>query len=308
MSHPAPDIERIHTEEGGIDLDHDHLEQGTSLWKDAWYRLKQNRMAVVSLGIVGFFAALAILFTWISPYPFDQIAFERIGQGPSWRHWFGTDELGRDVLTRTLLGLRISLAVGVVATCVSLVIGVLWGSIAGYAGGKVDYCMMRFVDIMYSLPYMIFVIILMTIFGRNIIILFLALGAVQWLTMSRIVRGQVMSLRNKEFIEAAESIGLRRRVIILRHLIPNTLGPVIIYVTLTVPRIILEEAFLSFLGLGVQAPMASLGSLTSDGAQAMELYPWMLIFPSVVLALLLLALNFLGDGLRDALDPRMRKE
>lgn len=284
------------------------LEEGTSLWQDAWHRLCKNKMAVFSLFLIAFFVLLALFTPWIAPYPFDEIAFERIGQGPSWSHWFGTDDLGRDLFTRTLYGLRVSIAVGLVATCVSLCIGVLWGATSGFIGGKVDYAMMRFVDIMYSLPYMFFVIILMTVFGRNVIILFVALGAVQWLTMARIVRGQVLSLKHKEFIEAAYSIGLRKRTIILRHLIPNTLGPVIIYVTLTVPRIILEEAFLSFLGLGVQAPMASLGSLTSDGAQAMELYPWTLFFPSLVLALLLFSLNYLGDGLRDALDPRMRKD
>lgn len=282
------------------------LEKGTGLWQDAWRRLQRNRMAVISAGVVIFFALLALLTPWIAPHPFDHIDFANIGQSPNLHHWFGTDDLGRDLLTRVLHGLRISMAVGLVATGVSLVIGVLWGAIAGYLGGTVDYAMMRFVDIMYSLPYMFFVIILMTIFGRNIVILFLALGAVQWLTMARIVRGQVLSLKHKEFIEAAESIGLRRRTIIWRHLIPNTLGPVIIYVTLTVPRIILEEAFLSFLGLGVQAPMASLGSLTADGAQGMEIYPWLLVLPSVVLALLLFALNYLGDGLRDALDPQLK--
>ncbi len=283
------------------------LERGTSLWLDAWYRLRRNRMAVVSLALVGFFSVLAILTPWITRFPFDQIDFTRIGQSPNLTYWFGTDDLGRDLFSRVLYGLRVSMAVGLIATGVSLLIGVLWGSTAGYLGGAVDYFMMRFVDIMYSLPYMFFVIILMTVFGRNIVILFLALGAVQWLTMARIVRGQVLSLKHKEFIEAARSIGCKRRSIILRHLIPNTLGPVIVYVTLTVPRIILEEAFLSFLGLGVQAPMASLGSLTADGALSMELYPWLLIAPSIVLALLLFALNYLGDGLRDALDPRMRR-
>ncbi|MBI2346628.1 MAG: ABC transporter permease [Deltaproteobacteria bacterium] len=278
----------------------DLLEKGTSLWIDAWHRLRRNWMAVAS--------GILVLFLAVAPYGFDAIDPARIGQMPSWRHWFGTDILGRDLLTRVLFGLRISLAVGVTATAVSLVIGVGWGGIAGLLGGKVDYIMMRFVDILYSLPYMFFVIILMTIFGRNIVLLFFALGAVQWLTMSRIVRGQVLSLKHKEFVEAARAVGLRRRTILVRHLLPNTLGPVIIYMTLTIPRIILEEAFLSFLGLGVQPPMASLGSLTSDGAQSMEIYPWLIIFPSVVLATLLFAINYLGDGLRDALDPRIRKE
>lgn len=286
------------------------LEKGVSLWKDAWIRLTQNKMAVISLCLITLFALLALFGPWLAPYPFDDISltdFSQIGQSPGWGHWLGTDELGRDLFTRVLYGLRISMAVGFVAACVSLVIGVTWGSVAGYMGGKIDYVMMRFVDVMYSLPYMFFVIILMTIFGRNIINMFLALGAVQWLTMSRIVRGQILSLKHKEFVEAARSIGLKKRAIIFKHLIPNTLGPIIIYVTLTIPRIILEEAFLSFLGLGVQAPMASLGSLTSDGAQAMEMYPWLILFPGGVLALLLFSLNYLGDGLRDALDPRLRK-
>ncbi|MDO8527167.1 MAG: ABC transporter permease [Deltaproteobacteria bacterium] len=283
------------------------LEKGVSLWRDAWIRLTRNKMAVASLCLIVLFALLALFGPSLAPYPFDAIDFNRIGQSPSWKHWFGTDELGRDLFTRVLFGLRISMAVGLVATCVSLVIGVSWGSVAGYMGGKIDSAMMRFVDIMYSLPYMFFVIILMTVFGRNIVNMFFALGAVQWLTMSRIVRGQIMSLKHKEFVEAARSIGLKKRSIIFRHLIPNTMGPIVIYITLTIPNVILTEAFLSFLGLGVQAPMASLGSLTSDGAQGMEMFPWLIIFPGLVLALLLFSLNYLGDGLRDALDPRMRK-
>lgn len=284
------------------------LEKGTSLWRDAWVRLTRNRLAFFSLILVNLFFLLALFAPWIAPYSYEEINFTLIGQAPSWQHWFGTDDLGRDIFTRVLYGMRISMAVGVVATGVSLVIGVLWGSIAGYLGGKIDYVMMRFVDTVYSLPYMIFVIVLMSIFGRNIILLFLVLGAVSWLTMARIVRGQVLSLRHKEFIEAAQAIGVPFGKIILRHLIPNTLGPVIIYTTLTIPRVILEEAFLSFIGLGVQAPMTSLGSLTNDGTLAMEIYPWMLIFPALTLALLLFSMNFLGDGLRDALDPRIRKE
>ncbi len=285
----------------------DALEPGASLWGDAWYRLRQNRLAAASLMLLALCTVLALAASWLAPYAFDAIDFTQIGQGPSSTHWLGTDELGRDLLTRTLYGLRISMAVGLLATSVSLIIGVTWGAVAGYVGGTTDSLMMRFVDILYGLPYMFFVIILMTFFGRNIVILFVALGAVQWLTMARIVRGQVLSLKQTDFIVAAEALGVRTPLIIWRHIIPNTLGPVIIYATLTIPRIILEEAFLSFLGLGVQAPMASLGSLTADGAQMMELYPWLLIAPSVLLSALLLSLNFVGDGLRDALDPRVRK-
>lgn len=283
-------------------------EKSSSLWKDALRRLMKNKMALASLIFLAVCVVLAVFTPFLAPYDFDAIDYNLIGQGPSLAHPFGTDVLGRDLFTRVLFGMRISLMVGVIATIVSFSIGITWGAVAGFAGGKTDYLMMRFVDIMYSLPYMFFVIILMTIFGRNIYNLFLALGAVQWLTMSRIVRGQVLSLKHKEFVEAARSIGLKPRNILFKHIIPNTLGPVIIYVTLTIPRIILEEAFLSFLGLGVQSPMASLGSLSSDGAQAMELYPWLIIFPGLTLAAILFALNYLGDGLRDALDPRMGRE
>jgi oligopeptide transport system permease protein len=228
------------------------------------------------------------------------------------RHWFGTDELGRDLATRVVMGARVSLAVGFIATFVSLLIGVIWGATAGFLGGRTDNLMMRFVDVMYGLPFMFLVILLMVIFQEvppfaKLILLFVALGAVQWLTMSRIVRGQVISLKNQEFVEAARAMGVPKRVIIFRHLIPNALGPIIVYATLTVPAVMLEEAFLSFLGLGVQAPYASWGSLAADGAKAYLEYPWLIVFPGVALAATLLALNFFGDGLRDALDPRVQK-
>lgn len=283
------------------------LVEGTSLWRDAWKRLFKNKAAVASLIFVSSLAILALLTPWIVPYPYDAIQYDQIGLAPSLSHWFGTDTLGRDLLSRCLFGLRISLAIGLVATLVSFIIGVSWGATAGYLGGMTDSVMMRFVDSLYALPYMFFVIILMTVFGRNIVLLFVALGAVQWLTMARIVRGQIISLRQKEFVEAAHSIGAKSSSIIFKHLVPNALGPIIVYTTLTVPNVILQEAFLSFLGLGVQAPMASLGSLASDGAQAMELYPWLILFPGLLLVLLLFALNYLGDGLRDALDPRMKQ-
>jgi oligopeptide transport system permease protein len=223
-------------------------------------------------------------------------------------HLLGCDTRGRDLLTRLIYGGRISLAVGLLATLVSFVIGVTWGATAGFLGGRVDNLMMRIVDVMYGLPFMFVVILLMVVFGKNILLLFLALGAIQWLTMSRIVRGQVISLKRREFVEAAFSIGVSKVKIIFRHLIPNALGPIIVYSTLTVPAVMLEEAFLSFLGLGVQPPYASWGSLASEGREYLELYPWLILYPGLALAITLLSLNFLGDGLRDALDPQLKKD
>jgi oligopeptide transport system permease protein len=204
------------------------------------------------------------------------------------------------------MGLRVSLAIGLVATAVSLVIGVIWGAVAGYVGGRVDELMMRFVDVLYSLPFIFFVILLMVAFGSNILLIFVAIGAVEWLTMARIVRGQTLSLKQKEFIEAARAAGLTQGAIIARHIVPNLLGPVVVYVTLTIPAVILAESFLSFLGLGVQPPMASLGTLIANGAQDMELAPWLLVFPALAMVITLMSFNFIGDGLRDAIDPKDR--
>ncbi|HBD11696.1 MAG TPA: peptide ABC transporter permease [Porticoccaceae bacterium] len=283
-------------------------EKGVSLWQDAWLRLRKNKLALTGLVVLITMCVLAILTPWIAPYGYERQDLALGATPPSPQHWLGTDTLGRDLLTRLLYGGRVSLAVGFIATTVALVIGVLYGTIAGYFGGRIDAVMMRIVDILYALPFMIFIILLMVVFGRNILLLFLAIGAVEWLTMARIVRGQVQSLRQQEFVEAAISLGLSQWTIIRRHLIPNTLGPVIVYTTLTIPSVMLFEAFLSFLGLGIQPPQSSWGLLISYGVETMEEYPWLLIFPGVALSMTLFALNFLGDGLRDALDPRVSRD
>jgi oligopeptide transport system permease protein len=283
-------------------------EQGTSLWRDAWLRLRRNRLAVLGLAILSFFAVVALLTPWIAPYGYAQQELALGATPPSTTHWLGTDIYGRDLLTQIMYGGRISLAVGFIATSVALLIGITWGAVAGYAGGKVDAVMMRLVDILYALPFMIFIVLLMVVFGRNMLLLFLAIGAVEWLTMARIMRSQVQSLRQQEFVEAAISLGLSPATIIRRHLIPNALGPIIVYTTLTIPSVMLLEAFLSFLGLGVQPPQTSWGLLISYGAETMEEYPWLLIYPGLALVLTLFSLNFLGDGLRDALDVRGAKD
>ena len=276
-----------------------------SPWHDAMRRLRRNRLAMLGLALLTAFVAAALFAPWIAPFPYDKTDLRYGAKPPTPSHLLGTDELGRDLLTRVLYGARISFAVGILATLVSLTIGVAYGSVAGYAGGRLDRVMMRIVDILYGLPFMFFVILLMVLFGRNILNLFIALGAVQWLTTARIVRGQVLSLRGREFVLSAYAMGAPPRRILVRHLLPNALGPIVVYATLTVPAVMLEEAFLSFLGLGVQPPMASWGSLASEGAAAMEAYPWLIVFPGCALTLTLLSLNFLGDGLRDALDPQM---
>ena len=283
-------------------------EQGTSLWKDAWLRLRKNHLAVFGLVTLVLFIVIALLTPWIAPYSYQAQNLELGASPPSAAHWLGTDIFGRDLMTQIMYGGRISLAVGFVATAVALLIGVTWGAIAGYVGGRADAVMMRLVDILYALPFMIFIVLLTVVFGRNMLLLFLAIGAVEWLTMARIMRGQVQSLRQQEFVEAAISLGLSPATLIRRHLVPNALGPIIVYTTLTIPNVMLLEAFLSFLGLGIQPPQTSWGLLISYGAETMEEYPWLLIFPGLALTLTLFSLNFLGDGLRDALDVRGAKD
>lgn len=282
---------------------------GRSLWQDAWRRLRHNRAALVA-GVVLALMLLAILFgPLFSPYAYDEIDFSGSwGAEPTLHdgHVFGTDSVGRDLFSRTLVGGRISLMVGIVSTLVSLLIGVAYGAIAGYYGGRVDQVMMRVVDVLYALPFMFFVILLMVLFGRQLLLIFVAIGAVNWLDMARIVRGQTLSLRRREFIDAAIVAGTPPREIIRRHIVPNLMGVVVVYATLTIPQVILVESFLSFLGLGVQEPMTSWGALVNDGAREMEVTVWPLLFPAGFLALTLLCFNFLGDGLRDALDPKDR--
>jgi oligopeptide transport system permease protein len=292
----------------GIPASEIPMEQGSSLWRDAWSRLCKNRLAMLSLGILLIITLTTILASWLTPYTYEAQNLDLGATPPSYRHWLGTDTFGRDLLTRVLYGGQVSLMVGFIATAVALCIGVLWGTVAGYLGGRVDAVMMRFVDILYALPFTIFIILLMVVFGRSMLLLFLAIGAVEWLTMARIVRGQVLSIKRQEFIEAAVAMGLSRWRIIYRHLIPNVLGPIIVYTTLTIPSVILLESFLSFLGLGVQPPQSSWGLLISYGVETMEEYPWLLIFPGFALSITLFALNFLGDGLRDALDPRSARD
>jgi oligopeptide transport system permease protein len=281
--------------------------KGRGLWDDARRRLARNRAAVTGAAVLAMLVMLAIVGPWLVPYRYDEINKDDVWLAPLVHgHLLGSDALGRDLLARLFMGLRVSLAIGAVATSVSLVVGVIWGATAGYLGGAMDEVMMRIVDVLYSLPFIFFVILLMVTFGSNIILIFVAIGAVEWLTMARIVRGQTLSLKNKEFIEAARAAGLDRTAIIARHIIPNLLGPVAVYVTLTIPGVILAESFLSFLGLGVQPPMASLGSLIAGGAQDMELAPWLLIVPSIAMIATLVSFNFIGDGLRDAIDPKDR--
>ncbi|MDG1462665.1 MAG: ABC transporter permease subunit [Gammaproteobacteria bacterium] len=284
--------------------------QGRSLTQEALTSLQHNRAAIIALGIMAFVVLLTLLAPLLSPWSIDSTDWAQVATSPSITtgHYFGTDDVGRDIFVRTLYGGRISLLVGLSATFVSLIIGIFWGATAGYIGGRTDQVMMRFVDVLYAMPFMFFVILLMVFFGRNIFLIFVAVGAVNWLDMARIVRGQTLSIKQREFVEAARAGGVSNRNIIRRHIIPNLLGVVIVYVTLTIPQVILVESFLSFLGLGVQEPMTSWGALVNDGAALMESAPWALVFPAVFLAVTLFCFNFVGDGLRDALDPRDRRD
>jgi oligopeptide transport system permease protein len=313
------------------------LPRGNSLWKDAYRRLKKNRAAVVSAVVLALIVVGCVFVPWLSAYRYDHADLALGPTGPSFAHWMGTDMFGRDLMARVFFGGRISFGVALTATMMSLAIGITWGGVAGYVGGKVDALMMRAVDVLYTFPFLIFVILLMVFFADQksplysafkivlspfvkdskdpsyyplfqLFVVFASLGAVSWLTMARIVRGQVLSLKSQPFVEAARSIGVGPAGLIFRHLVPNALGPIIVYTTLAIPEIMMTEAFLSFLGLGTQEPLSSWGLLVSGGASAMDYYPWQLVFPGLMLAITLFCFNFLGDGLRDALDPRTRKD
>jgi oligopeptide transport system permease protein len=276
-------------------------------WRQSWERLCRHRPALVALALLGLVVLLALLVPLISPYDYATPDWDELYQAPSGGHVLGTDGLGRDLLVRVMLGCRISLLVGITASLVSVLIGVLWGATAGYAGGTTDSLMMRIVDILYTVPFIPLVIVLTVLFGRSFFLVFVAIGAVSWLDIARIVRGQTLSLKHREFIEAARALGLSNTTMIVRHVVPNLLGVVIIYATLTVPTVILFEAFLSFLGLGVHAPLASLGTLLSDGANHMKSHPYLLTIPALFLTLIVCSFSYLGDGLRDALDPREQR-
>lgn len=284
-----------------------HATKGDSLMQDALRRLFLNKATLVSTILLTLITLLCFIGPLFSGVDMDEIYWDYMGTAPGeGGHWFGTDTNGRDLFMRTLYGGQISLTVALIATVVSLIIGVIYGAISGYVGGRVDNVMMRLVDILYSLPFMFLVILMMVVFGRSILLIYIAIGAVEWLDMARIVRGQTLALKRKEFVSAAHALGVSDKEIVLRHIIPNAIGPVIVYVTLTVPKVILLESFLSFLGLGVQEPMTSWGVLISEGTANMEGAPWMLFFPALFLATTLFCLNFIGDGLRDALDPKSR--
>jgi len=284
------------------------MNENSSLWSDAWRRLLANKAAVASGALLLLLIALAILAPWISPHSYSYQNLELGAQPPFGSFFLGTDTLGRDLFSRILYGARVSLLVGFVATGVALVIGVSWGIVAGYFGGRIDSLMMRIVDVLYGLPFIIFIILLMVIFGRNIWLLFGAIGAVEWLTMARIVRGQVLTIKNQEYVLAAQAMGVSNLQMFRKHIFPNILGPIAVYATLTIPQVMLLEAFLSFLGLGIQPPMSSWGTLIRYGVESMEEYSWLLIYPGLTFTITLFALNFFGDGLRDALDPKISSD
>jgi oligopeptide transport system permease protein len=278
-----------------------------SFWKDVFIRFRKNKLALFGLVLLGLLIFMAIFGPYMTPYDYASNDLSNKNQPPSSEHWFGTDDLGRDMFARTWEGARISIFIGVAAAVIDLIIGVLWGGIAGYKGGRTDEGMMRFADILYGVPYLLLVILLMVVLGQGLSTMIIAMSITGWINMSRIVRGQVLSLKNQEYVLAAKTLGANTSRIMGKHLIPNSMGPILVTMTLTVPSAIFTEAFLSFIGLGLTPPIASWGTMANDGLAAMRYYPWRLFFPAVFICLTIFAFNVVGDGLRDALDPRMRK-
>nr|WP_282171851.1 ABC transporter permease [Cytobacillus firmus] len=278
-----------------------------SFWKDVFIRFRKNKLALFGLVLLGLLIFMAIFGPYMTPYDYASNDLGNKNQSPSSEHWFGTDDLGRDVFARTWEGARISIFIGVAAAVIDLIIGVLWGGIAGYKGGRTDEGMMRFADILYGVPYLLLVILLMVVLGQGLSTMIIAMSITGWINMSRIVRGQVLSLKNQEYVLAAKTLGANTSRIMGKHLIPNSMGPILVTMTLTIPSAIFTEAFLSFIGLGLTPPIASWGTMANDGLPAMRYYPWRLFFPATFICLTIFAFNVVGDGLRDALDPRMRK-
>ena len=281
---------------------------GRSLWSDARRRFLRNKAALISLVLLTLISVACIVGPWILPHAFDSADWDAMSTPPGWTnaHFWGTDDAGRDLLVRCLVGGRISLTVGLLATLASVTLGIVWGATAGFIGGKVDALMMRVVDMMYAIPYLLIAILLVTILGREFYLVVITITVFSWMDMARVVRGQTLSLKSREYVEAARAMGVSTTRIIFRHIVPNLLGVVVIYTTVTVPGVILTESVLSFLGLGIQEPMTSWGVLIQDGAKVMEVSPWILLFPAGLLSVTLYCFNFIGDGLRDALDPKER--
>lgn len=282
--------------------------KGRSPWVDARIRFMRNRAAVFSTVLLALITIACIVGPWVLPHSYEDTDFELMGIAPTWASWhlFGTDELGRDLLVRTLIGGRISLMVGALATIVSVAVGIVWGATAGFLGGKIDSFMMRVVDMLYAIPYLLIAILMVTILGREFYLVVLTISAFSWMDMARVVRGQTLSIKSKEYVEAARAIGVPTWRIIFQHVVPNLLGIVVIYTSITLPGVILTESVLSFLGLGVQEPNTSWGVLIHDGAAVMAATPWMILFPGAMLTIALYCFNFIGEGMRDALDPKDR--
>ncbi|MBM7702566.1 ABC transporter permease [Metabacillus iocasae] len=278
-----------------------------SFWKDVTIRFRKNKLAMFGIVLLVLLVFMAIFGPMMTPYDYKTNDLLNSNQPPSVDHWFGTDDLGRDMFTRTWEGARISLFIGISAALIDLFIGVLWGSIAGYRGGRTDEYMMRFADILWGVPYLLLVILLMVVLDQGLGTMILAMTITGWINMARIVRGQILQLKNQEYVLAAQTLGANTSRILMKHLVPNAMGPILVTMTLTIPSAIFTESFLSYLGLGVPAPLASWGTMASDGLPALKYYPWRIFFPATFICLTIFAFNVIGDGLRDALDPRLRK-